>query len=341
MALRGRALHSDSHSQSHSHSDSGTASHSGSLRKRGRWSVGILAAAIATTGFAHSQLDTRSRLKLGQVRVPSPEHARLLSLGFDAAVADYYWLRAIGIVGTETGGIEQHGEVLADLIDVVTAVDPWVGHPYRFAAVWLTRDREMVERGNRLLERAISYHPLDWRNRYHLGFNYFYYLDEQLRAADVLEGAIDLEGAPDYLAPLVARLRSKQGGLQVAAAFLVQMVESTEDEYKKAEYLKALDEIQIEERARFLDEARAEYWRRNRRDIAQVADLLAGPDPVLRQLPRAQLHIDGFEWILDPETGEIVSSFYRSRYKLHETATDRARKQRWREQSAGGEPEGA
>ncbi|MFB3117241.1 MAG: hypothetical protein ACE1ZP_00625, partial [Myxococcota bacterium] len=109
----------------------------------------------------------------------------------------------------------------------------------------------------------------------------------------------------------------------------------TEDEYKRAEYWKALDEIQIEERARFLDDARVEYWRRNGRDIERVADLLAGPDPVLQQLPRAQLHLDGFEWILDPETGEIVSSYYRSRYQLHEQQVDRARKQRWREQAEG------
>jgi len=310
-------------------------------RKRGWLRVGLLLLALATTGFAHSRFDTTSRAKRGQLRVPSADYVGLWSLGFDAAVADYYWLRAIELVGGEEGAVEERGDVLADLIDLVTTVDPWVGHPYRFAAVWLTRDREMIERGNRLLERAISYHPLDWRNRYHLGFNYFYYLDEQLYAADVLEGAVGLEGAPDYLAPLVARLRSKQGGLQVAAAFLVQMVESTDDPYKKAEYLKALDEIQIEERARFLDEARVEYWRRNGRDIEQVSDLLAGPNPVLQRLPRAQLHLDGFEWMLDPENGQIVSSYYRSRYQLHETEIDRNRKREWREREEASDAEGA
>jgi hypothetical protein len=303
--------------------------------------MALLVAAIATTATAHSQFDTTSRVQSGQMRVPRPDHARLLSLGFDAAIADYYWIRAIGVVGSAADGVEQHGELLADLIDVVTEVDPWVDHPYRFAAVWLTRDREMVERGNRLLERGISYHPLEWRNRYHLGFNYFYYLDEQLRAADVLEQAVGLERAPDYLAPLVARLRSKRAGLQVAGAFLTQMIESTEDEYKKAEYLKALDEIQVEERARFLDAAREEYWRRNGRDIERVSDLLSEPDAILERLPRAQLHLDGFEWILDSETGQIVSSFYRSRYQLHEGETDRVRRQRWREQREGSEGEGA
>jgi len=136
-------------------------------------------------------------------------------------------------------------------------------------------------------------------------------------------------------------LRSKQGGLQVAAAFLVQMVESTDDEYKRAEYLKALDEIQVEERARFLDAAREEYWRRHGRDIERVSDLIDGPDPILPRLPRAQLHLDGFEWVLDPKTGQIVSSFYRTRYQLHETESDRARKQRWRKQGDGIAGEGA
>jgi len=301
----------------------------------------LLVAAIATTGAAHSQFQTRSRLASGDLQVPSPDYVKLWSLGFDAPVADYYWLRAIEMVGAEEGSVEDQGDVIADLIDVVTTIDPWVGHPYRFAAVWLTRDREMVERGNRLLERAISYHPLDWRNRYHLGFNYFYYFDEQLRAADVLEGAIGLEGAPNYLAPLVARLRAERGGLQVAEAFLAQMVQSTDDEYKRAEYLKALDEVQTEQMARFLDDARAEYWRRNGRDIEKVTDLLAGPHPVLKRLPRAQQVLDGFEWILDPETGEIVSSYYRSRYHLHEDDADRARKQRWRAQRDGAQGGGA
>jgi hypothetical protein len=108
------------------------------------------------------------------------------------------------------------------------------------------------------------------------------------------------------------------------------MAETTDDEYKKAEYLKALDEIQIEERARFLDGAREDYWRRNGRDIERVSDLLDGPNPVLERLPRAQLHLEGFEWMLQPETRQIVSSFYRSRYELHVTATDRARQERWR-----------
>ena len=90
-----------------------------------------------------------------------------------------------------------------------------------------------------------------------------------------------------------------------------------------------------------LDGARAEYWKRNGHDIQKVSDLLAGPHPVLKQLPRAQPYLEGFEWVLDPETHEIVSSFYKIRYRLHETETDRQRRQRGKQQAEGAAREGA
>lgn len=295
----------------------------------------VAAAAIAVTGASHGRMDISFRPTPDSVLVPPPRHAKLMALGFDATFADYYWLRAVQLSGSLEPAAES---AIADLMEVVTALNPWVDHPYRFAAVWLTSTPQIVERANRLLKRGIAHHPLDWRNRYHLGFNQFFYLEQPLAAADTLERAIHLDGAPSYLPRLVARLRSSRGGLDIAATFLQHLVETTDDEYEKAEYLKALDEIEIERRARFLDEAREEYWRRNGRDIAAVEDLLRGPKPVLRALPRAQMHLDGFGWTLDERTGAIVSTFYRTRYELHVTNSDRARQQRWREMREGGAP---
>ena len=182
-----------------------------------------------------------------------------------------------------------------------------------------------MRRANRLLERGIAYHPLDWRNRHYLGFNHFYHLGDQVRAAEVLETAIGLEGAPHYLAPLVAKLRAGAGSLDAAEALLVGLVNTTPDEYAKARYLKSLDEIDTERRARLLDEARVEYWRRHGRDLVRVEDLLRPPAPVLRQLPPAHPHFPGFGWMLDPETDQITSTFYGSRYRLFDHARDAQR----------------
>jgi hypothetical protein len=225
--------------------------------------------------------------------------------------------------------------LIARLIDVVTTLDPWVGHPYRFAAVWLTDSLESVYEANRLLRRGISYHPREWRNRHYLGFNHFFYLGENARAADIIETAIGLPRAPRYLAPLVAKLKQERDGLETAAAFLAGLAEETQDPYARAEYLKALDEVETERRARLLDQARIVYVKTFGRDITRVEDLVDGARPVLRALPSAHPHFGGFAWEIHEDTGEIVSSFYGARYRPREHWVDRQRRERWGTQGAG------
>jgi hypothetical protein len=53
---------------------------------------------------------------------------------------------------------------------------------------------------------------------------------------------------------------------------------------------------------------------------------------VIRQVPPAHPHFPGFLWLLDAESDEIVSSFYRTRYKLHIHPLDAERRARWRAQ---------
>ncbi len=285
---------------------------SGSLAIR----VGLLAAAIGVAHVAHARLPVASPAEQGEPFVPRPEVARATSLGFAAVLADYYWLRAVQIVGGEPNP-EHHGHLLGRFIDVVTTLDPWVSHPYRFAAVWMVEDEEAVRAANRLLERAIEYHPDDWRMHFYLGFNHFYYLGDNETAADALEPAVRLRGAPTYLSRLVARLRADREGLDTAEAFLRELLKSAPDPYAAAEYEKALDEIETERRARFLDRARERYRERNGRDIASVEDLVRGPSPVLERLPPEP---NDWEWVLHEETGKIVSSFYMYRYEPHVAA---------------------
>jgi hypothetical protein len=297
---------------------------------RSRWiAPGFLILCAGLAHLAHTQIRIPKRVELGDPFVPRPEVAKLSSLGFHTALSDFYWLRAVQIVGGSTHP-EEHGTVLGRFIDVVTKVDPWVDHPYRFAAVWLTGSEADVRQANRLLRRSLDYHPDEWRNRFYLGFNHFYYLEEYPQAADWLEEAARLPGSPGYLVGLAARLRAGTGGLDVSAGLIREMWANTEDPYERAEYEKMLDEIETERRARHLDAARHRYAQRFGRDIERVEDLLRGSPPVLERLPR-ELH--GWEWVLDEETGEIVSSWYGHRYRLHSDHAMRAERDGWRVES--------
>jgi len=288
--------------------------------------------AVATTGFVHSNMDTTTAVEAGELRVPDPARAKLTSLGFAPLVADYYWVQILELVGGASGDVEKHADVIADVIELVTTLDPWVDHPYRFAAVWLTRSVADVKRANALLDRAIAYHPLDWRNRFYLGYNYFFYLEENQRAAEVLAPAVAMKGSPVYLGAFVSRLRADGGSLETAAFYLRELIRGAPDQYARAEYLKAYDEIETERRARALDAARVEFWERHGRDIRTPDELWAGPLRVIRQVPPAHPHFPGFAWVLDTTSKEIISSFYGTRYELHIHPLDAARRARWRPQ---------
>jgi hypothetical protein len=296
---------------------------------------GALLAAFALLTFGvHGQMPTRARAARGDVFVPRPEVARASALGFDAVVGDYYWLQAVQIVGSE-GAPQEKGALLGALVDVVTTLDPWVDHPYRFAAVWLTDSEASVRKANELLQRGIAYHPDDWRNRLYLGFNHFYYLDEWAPAAEALEGAMELPGAPLYIRRLVARLRSAEGGLDVAESFLHGLLFQTDDELVREQYENALDEIATERVARVLDAARERYRERHGRDIESVADLARGPDPVLPALP-PEPHGGG--WTFHPWSGQIVSDVLGHRYEPKIDLVNRKRLEAFRGRKAQGAP---
>jgi hypothetical protein len=293
----------------------------------------MLLAALAVGGVAvvHEGMPVRTRAAEGELFVPRPEVARATALGFDAVVADYYWLQAVQHVGN-LARKSSDTALLGALIDVVTTLDPWVDHPYRFAAVWMIDSEPSIRHANRLLERGIAYHPHEWRNRFYLGFNHFFYFGEDAAAAEVLEGTIGLPGTPPYVSRLVARLRAAEGGLDVAEAFLHGLLLETEDPVVRDRYALGLDEIASERVARVLDEARARYRERNGRDIEAVEDLLRGPNPALDVLPADPA---GGRWIVEQWTKEIVSDRIGHRYEPKIDAVNRAKVEKIRKGSGG------
>jgi len=285
---------------------------------------------LVAVAWIHGQMSTETLAKSGRIAPPDPSRARMLALGFEPVIADYYWVQALQVVGSRIAK-QGDGTLVRDLVDLVLELDPWVDHPYRFAALWLDRSLDEVRHANRVLEQGIAYHPDEWRNRFYLGYNHFLHLGDNQRAAEVLESALAFEEAPDYLGALVTRLKASADSLDAAALFLQQLVATTEDPYKKAEYGKAFDEIETERRARYLDGARQEFQRRHGRELERVEELWEGPRRVIGRVPGAHPHFPEFRWEFD-EQGEIVSSFYGNRYRVHYHSSDLERRHRWDEE---------
>lgn len=286
----------------------------------------VMAAALGATLAAHAHIAVPAAPAFLAAKPQQPASTGFPTFGFDALVGDYRWLQAVQVVGNERADLIGAAPTIQRLIEAVVAVDPFVDHPYRFASLWLTNDVDQVRAGNRILERGIAYHPNEWRNRFYLSFNHFFYLGDVEAAARELERVVNLPGAPRYVANLLARLRSEKDGLEAAAAYLGELSQQTDDPWKQAELGKALDEIETERRARLLDQARAVYRKREGRDIEKVEDLATGSAAILSELP-AEVH--GWGWVLDPESGRIQSPYYGRRYRLNMQESDRERVEQW------------
>ena len=294
------------------------------------WRLVLLVAVASTTGAVHVRMDTGAAAEAATLRAPEPRLTKLVAQGFAPVVADWYWVQVLQIVGGASHEVSDQAEAIGQTLELITDLDPWVDHPYRFAGIWLIGTESQVRQANRLLEKSLSYHPRDWRNRFYLGYNQFFYLGENAAAARTLEPALHMPGAPDYLGPLVTRLRAEAGDLRTAQLFLQELIRTAPDEYARAEYLKAHDEIETELVARMLDRARAAFVERNGRDVREPSELWQGSSRVMSAMPPPHPHFPGFHWTIEPASGEIVSTFYGARYRLHIQADDAARRARWR-----------
>lgn len=299
--------------------------------------IGLLAAALGSVGWAHAQLPITRPEDLGPGFVPRPDQVRALALGFDALIADFHWLKAVQVTGGAEVVDHDRAEHLGQLVDVVTTLNPHVDHPYRFAANWLTHDEEQVRDSIRLLQRAVEHHPDDWRNHFYVGFARFFYLGEYELAAEALERAVELPGAPAYLPRLVARLQAQTREIDVAEVFLREMLRNTQDPDEQTQIQIALDEIEIEYKARHIEAARRAYQKLAGRDIQIVEDLIRPPFRMLEKLPSPEPDAipatlaRGSKWRIDPKTNRIVSSYLGRRYEVHFSAIDRARLESWKQ----------
>ena len=116
------------------------------------------------------------------------------ALGFDALVADLYWIRAVVYFGRQRLSkiADKNYDLLYPLLDLVTTLDPRFTVAYRFGAIFLSEPPpdgpgrpdlavELLERGSSAPER--------WEYLHDIGFVYYWSYRDYAAAAEWLERA--------------------------------------------------------------------------------------------------------------------------------------------------------
>ena len=179
--------------------------------------------------------------------LPSPI-LKITSLEFDGLASDALYLKALIFYGSTLG--KQQRKVkesefnwLYATLKASTDLDPYFLDPYLFANGILTWDANKVREANALLEKGSSYRDWDYWLPFFTGFNYFYFLGENDKAAAYLMEASKKPGASPFYGHLAALLAYKSNKVENAIFFLENMLETTKDESMRKDYEMRLEAL--------------------------------------------------------------------------------------------------
>ncbi len=109
---------------------------------------------------------------------------------------------------------------------------------YRSEAVLAHRGDSYARMANRILENGRHALPSQLVLPFFEGFNYFYYLDNPGRAANILHVASLLPHAPIWIGHLASMLMASSGNIRAGLAWLKGMLAASQNKDEKARYKK-------------------------------------------------------------------------------------------------------
>jgi len=171
---------------------------------------------------------------------------QIATLEYKEVVADVLWVRAVQFVAKEEKGATTDPRLLYEMIDQITDLDPQFLRPYWVAGLALSVLRDAADLSNKIIIKGMKTHPNDWHLPFLIGFNYLYYADNSIKAAQYMEMASQIEGRPDYIPLLTARLYAKGKDPQTAILFLKGVYLSTKDEKMREKITERIAEMEKE-----------------------------------------------------------------------------------------------
>jgi hypothetical protein len=178
--------------------------------------------------------------------LPTPV-LKIATLDFRGITSDILFLNALVFMGS-THERQENLRVTAwewkwlySTLDASTELDPYFLDPYYFAEAHLTWEALMIDADNLILEKGSKYRDWDASLPFYIGFNYFYFLQDNVNARKwMLEASKRPDANPIY-AEIAAKLAYEKKRTENAINFLDEMSKRTEDEELKKKYEKRLD----------------------------------------------------------------------------------------------------
>jgi tetratricopeptide (TPR) repeat protein len=281
--------------------------------------LGLLVSAVYPLQRWIDRVSAADRYDEEVLYLASGESVRRLAFGYEALLADLYWMRVVQHFGrtvladpTVLNRTDRSSfKLLYPLTEIVTTLDPRYISAYRFGAVFV-HDYVDPSLSYPLLERGIEHNPTNTFLYQDLGF--LLWSDGRCQeAAEVYERASKIPSAPKWFAILGPTVVAECGDRDFARQMLVERYESTEDVRVREDILRKLAGLQALDEIDLLEDVVAFYKQQTGRLPESLAEMLRvtaipqGPGrPSLRvDSQRRPLDPTGVPYAYDPQTGEV------------------------------------
>ena len=237
------------------------------------------------------------RAEDGEIGVlPDGPTLNVLSLGFERAVADLFWIRTVYYVGDDVSS-RAKWPAAERLAHLVTDIDPHFDSVYVLMASVLSGLKNEPDAAIRLLEKGAGVSSY-WRIHFMLGFQYFMEKGDYPRGAKALERAVEL-GGPHYLQFLISRLYTSAGDPTTAMQFISARLQNEESPAVREQLQQRLSDTWINRDLDLINAAIRTFTEKTQREPTSVRELLdAG---LLASPPRDPK--GGEYWIRDGRAG--------------------------------------
>ena len=240
------------------------------------------------------------------VWVQSTGVMKRLALGFDALLADVYWIRAVQYYGstklsTDAG---KTYDLLYPLLDMTTSLDPDFRIAYRFGAILLSEPYPngpgRPDQALALLQKGIEQSPERWEYYHDAGFVYFWWYRDEPQAAEWFLRASKIEGSPEWL-PQVAASMLVHGNEPESARALWQRLAESEQEWMRESAKRGLLRLDAEQAIEQLLAVVNRFYDDAGRFPASWQELVR-----TRRLPGVPVDPSGTPYVLDPVSGQVT-----------------------------------
>ena len=173
--------------------------------------------------------------------IPAPI-LKLTSFEFHGLASDYLFLKSLVFIGSTMERTERprvkpwEWKWVYALIDASSDLDPYFYDPYYFANANFTWDGMMIQETNVLLEKGSKYRDWDSWLPLYIGFNYFYFLQDNTNAGTYLLEASQRPDASPLFADLASKLSYEKKRTENAISFLEELLKRTEDDSLRKRY---------------------------------------------------------------------------------------------------------